>query len=329
MRIAIIGAGWIGCHLASKLKREHEVSLFDKDGIFSGSSMHNQNRLHLGFHYARNSQTRQLCKNTFEKFLLDYGSIVREVGRNVYAIPERESLLDFITYMSIFDQDSYSYNLTEVPELKDVEGSILVPEKRIDPTAAKAMFEICLRDVITIKEIKCGDIVDMRRFFDLVVNCTNNTLQPIMGDDFFEVALMLKYRKVKETSFDALTLVDGRFFSIFPSYCGCHTLSSVQHTPVATIAKPDQVHDTVKHLDVTARIGKFESAVLANYPNFLEDFAYDGFVTSVKSKFRSESSNRNPVVKIDGNLVSCYTGKIQGVYMVEDFVRRSLCEIRK
>lgn len=49
MKIAIIGAGWIGCHLAHKLKNNHKITIYDKEDIFSGSSSNNQNRLHLGF----------------------------------------------------------------------------------------------------------------------------------------------------------------------------------------------------------------------------------------------------------------------------------------
>jgi Trk K+ transport system NAD-binding subunit len=31
MKIAIIGGGWVGCHLASKLMNEHNVTLFEKN----------------------------------------------------------------------------------------------------------------------------------------------------------------------------------------------------------------------------------------------------------------------------------------------------------
>ena len=44
MKIAIIGAGWFGCHIANKLKQSHQVSIFDGHGIFSKASMNNQNR---------------------------------------------------------------------------------------------------------------------------------------------------------------------------------------------------------------------------------------------------------------------------------------------
>jgi L-2-hydroxyglutarate oxidase LhgO len=80
MKIAIIGGGWVGCHLATKLKKTHEVTLYEKNtNLFKETSYYNQNRLHYGFHYARNSETRNLCKSTFNVFIEDYGFCVETV----------------------------------------------------------------------------------------------------------------------------------------------------------------------------------------------------------------------------------------------------------
>ncbi len=38
MKIAIIGGGWVGCHLAAKLFREHDVSLYEKTTITTKSN---------------------------------------------------------------------------------------------------------------------------------------------------------------------------------------------------------------------------------------------------------------------------------------------------
>ena len=54
MKIAILGAGWFGCHIASKLKIKNDVDLYEKKNqILSGTSSYNTNRLHHGFHYPR------------------------------------------------------------------------------------------------------------------------------------------------------------------------------------------------------------------------------------------------------------------------------------
>ena len=73
MKITIIGGGWVGCHLAKKLILNHDVKIYDKNkSLFEESSYKNQNRLHLGYHYSRNHKTRELCKNTFQKFIEEY-----------------------------------------------------------------------------------------------------------------------------------------------------------------------------------------------------------------------------------------------------------------
>ena len=55
MKIAIIGSGWFGCHLAHIFnKKKFDVTIFEKEKeIFQGQSGFNSNRLHLGFHYPR------------------------------------------------------------------------------------------------------------------------------------------------------------------------------------------------------------------------------------------------------------------------------------
>ena len=43
MKIGIIGGGWVGCHLANKLKENHEITIFEKNKtIFSETSIKNQ-----------------------------------------------------------------------------------------------------------------------------------------------------------------------------------------------------------------------------------------------------------------------------------------------
>jgi L-2-hydroxyglutarate oxidase LhgO len=59
-KIAVIGAGWFGCHIAYQLiKKNYSVKIYEeRNDIFCGASGNNQNRLHLGFHYPRSLITR-------------------------------------------------------------------------------------------------------------------------------------------------------------------------------------------------------------------------------------------------------------------------------
>ena len=50
IKIAIIGAGWFGCHIGYKLKKKNfNIQIFEKGkDIFENASGNNTNRLHLG-----------------------------------------------------------------------------------------------------------------------------------------------------------------------------------------------------------------------------------------------------------------------------------------
>ena len=70
--ICIIGGGWYGCYIAEYLLDNFNhlnITLIDeRNDIFEGSSSNNQNRLHLGYHYPRSSETIIEAKKNFKKF---------------------------------------------------------------------------------------------------------------------------------------------------------------------------------------------------------------------------------------------------------------------
>jgi hypothetical protein len=43
-----------------------------------------------------------------------------------------------------------------------------------------------------------------------------------------------------------------------------------------------------------------------------------------QSKIYNSSDERYPIINLDGNIVNCFTGKIQGIYLIEDFIRKKL-----
>ena len=86
-KIAIIGAGWFGCHIASEIIKlnKFDVQIFEKNNeIFEEASTNNQNRLHLGFHYPRSKETRTQSKKGFKKFLGIYPFLCSKVKNNIY-----------------------------------------------------------------------------------------------------------------------------------------------------------------------------------------------------------------------------------------------------
>jgi hypothetical protein len=309
MKIAIIGAGWVGCHLANTLKKNNQVVLYEKNDIFSESSFFNQNRLHLGYHYSRSYSTRNLCKKTFNRFYNDYFFLIEDVNKNIYSVPLNDSLIDFNTYLKIFD-DFNTHQMINIQSLKNVEGSILVEEKYINPIKSKNYFREELEDLIRYENISEKNLSSLQKDYDLIINSTNNNLLPILENTFSENCLVLLYEKIKDTEFDALTFVDGKLMSIYPYDLdkNLYSLTDVEFTPQA-------------NLPVEIVRDKMESRILKYYDNFLNDFEYHSYTKSVKYKIKNFSDNRVPLIKHTDNIVSCFTGKIQGIYVIEDYIK--------
>ncbi len=161
--IMIIGAGWMGCHLAYSLKlKGFNISLFEQKKIFNGMSGSNTNRLHMGYHYPRSYQTRIQSKKGFESFIKRYPQLVKKIKNNLICILKKESLIDFDTYKKIMLSTNLKIKSTKYfqSELSNVEGLIKVDEAQILQDKSKKFFETKLKknlfnnSKIDIKKIK-------------------------------------------------------------------------------------------------------------------------------------------------------------------------------
>ena len=327
MKIAIVGGGWIGCHLANKLIGSHSIVIYEKnDRLFNETSYNNQNRLHLGFHYPRNYDTREMCKNTFQRFMFDYGFLTEEVKDNLYCIPKNKSIVDFKTYKQIFE----IFEQKEIPhKLINVEGCINTNERYIDFKKASDFFNNSLKEVKIQQTITEEDLNNLAKDFDLVINATNNSLPISNQDYFFEVTLSLIYNIKSQTYFDALTLMDGPFFSIYPYDKNRITLTDVEHTPLKKFYKIEDLFkfkQTIEDNLIADKQNLMEKKVKEFFPDFLEHFSYSDYFISIKTKIISNSDSRYPVIEKNGNVINCFSGKIQGIYIIEDYINQIINE---
>ena len=60
--------------------------------------------------------------------------------------------------------------------------------------------------------------------------------------------------------------------------------------------------------------------VLQVYPQFLTNFTYKGYYTSIKTKTYNTYADRSPVVFCEGNIIHCFTGKIQGIFSIKNLI---------
>ena len=319
MRIAIIGAGWTGCHLAATLMNEHDITLLDKeDRPFCGTSQVNQNRLHLGYHYARNKATRDMCKATFSRFMDDYGHLTNEVKNNLYAVPKAESLLDYGTIAQIFD--GWGHEEISAPFLIQTEGVMRTNERFISPIAAQRFFSEMLEHCFEQQQVEWSDVPLLKSDYHLVIDCTNNTLlHPSIGD-YFEAVAMFLYKKKKPMPFDALTYIDGPLFSFYPYEHDLVSFSHVEDSVIQAAVKPIACYpqSTTKLKEARERA---ELHAKLYWPGMDKYLQFEEAVISMKSKRESASAYRAPLFRQQGNLLSIFTGKIQGIYAIEERVR--------
>lgn len=326
MDIAVIGGGWVGCHLTYKLNQTHNVTLYDKNAnLMHETSYNNQNRLHYGFHYARNLKTRQLCKETFDVFLNDYDFLTEVVSKNYYCVTN-ESIVDYGTYLEIFKNFDREY--TKNFPIQNIEGCLNTKERYINFESAFNFFNQKLKT--NHKHTEVSDLYEISHSYDLVINCTNGALLNNFSDNFFELTLTLKYQKIDEINFDAITLVDGEFFSLYPykPKNNIFSLTDVEHTPLKVFNTIEELKNFEVGDELIQNKRKLmEEKVAKYYPKFHQQFKYDGYFLSTKTKNKNKSANRYPTILKENNVISCFTGKIQGIYPIENYVMSEISKI--
>lgn len=326
MKIAIIGGGWSGCHLAMKLKSSHDITIYEQSELFSGASFYNQNRLHNGFHYSRNSSTRKLCYTTFQLFLNDYAHLVNNVKNNYYVVPKYKSLIDFETFKNIFKYENLQFEEVSIDFLSDIEGCITVNEKYIDPLKTKKFFTESLGEYVVKRNVDIEFLNVLSESHDLVIDATNNSLS-LFPDHYYELSLTLVYSNINELKFGAMTMVDGELFSIYPYRSGEYTLTDVQYTPIYTDTDINNIYKFKNDINIefvhTVK-SKIEAKVCKYYNEFNSHFKFKNYYTSIKVKRNSESADRSPTIQKNGNIITCVTGKIQGIYTLENYIKNEI-----
>jgi hypothetical protein len=92
-KIAVIGGGWYGCHIALTLKKAgFDVTLFEAgDDIFKGISGMFGIRLHAGPHYPRSEKTRRNCQQGFFEFIETYPELVVNHEYSYYGLGNKDA----------------------------------------------------------------------------------------------------------------------------------------------------------------------------------------------------------------------------------------------
>lgn len=336
LSVAVIGAGWYGCHIALSLKSlGFEVSLFEQnERPLHEASGNNQFRLHQGFHYPRHYETRTQSRDGFVRFAERYGNLSRPIPENIYAVPRAESHIDFLTYRLIMTSSGISF--TEPSEisvqLENVAGLLLASERVLLTERARDYFKRRLGPSLLLKE----PVVSIHRkphityvngvAFDLVIDATWGHHTKVPMPVVYEPTVLLYYET--KSFFPAITFVDGPLCSIYPTENpNIYTLSSVPHTPIGkfqTAADARHARNSIDSAVINQKIKAMEEQVMHYVPMFKEHFRYLGPQTSIKTKPIGGYDDRSCYVFREGNVFSVMSGKIDTVFFAVDRILSSL-----
>ena len=349
-KICIIGCGWYGCHIARILKDKYDIIMIEKENdIFNNSSYYNQNRLHSGFHYCRNYSTRHLCKNNYERFKSTYNEMIDIIDNNFYLI-SNESIIDYNTYINIYKYEDFSFHSIKNKWFNNIYNDILiVNEHVINSDKVYNYFKNELKNIEIkfntkfINYVKKNNKIIVEYFdihgnnhykfeCDILIDCTYNQAGLSKKDYIYELTISLLFEKKNRTDFDAITIMDGDFMSLYPRNIelNTYTLTDVLLTP---IIKSSNYSDIEKNLYDNSKSTKTQIIdsikeqmiirFIKYYPNFLNDFNYTGYFISKKTKPNSTSASRDIIIdEIEENVISVNCGKIYGIFYFEDMIRK-------
>jgi hypothetical protein len=335
MKIAIIGAGWYGCHIATTLINQNaKVTVYEKnEDIFLEASSNNQFRLHQGLHYARSSKTRHQSRDGFFRFLERYPNFSKPVNNNFYLVPNLYSLIDFDTYFSIMFSSGIHIERVPLESIdfinKDMfQGAIKCSERIILNSKAKSYFKESLKSVLRLNTniqsvVNTGNNIKiLNEDFDFIIDTTWGSISNSFLKFFYEPTLLLYYTST--IHFPAVTLVDGPLLSIYPTeISNQYSLSSVTHTPLGRFNLKSDAYNFLKNLSPIEIMNKrllMEKEVKAFFPDFDNYFSYKSPQLSIKTKPIGLEDNRNMSVSRNENFFVVNSGKIDNIFQASDFI---------
>lgn len=261
VKAAIIGGGFYGSCIALYLQKiGMEVTLYEKENnLLQRASLHNQARVHSGFHYPRNSLTAYRSLVNFPKFKKDFGVACIDKYKMLYCVAKNRSKVSPEHFYNLFKQMGAEISLASAEDHalfnKDLISHVFaVDELVFDAVILKSLLEILLAEEGV--RIKCGKAIHCIKSVDdkfvlidenqvesvkvnYVFNCTYSQLNVVrrnsgmhilpIKNELTEMALVAVPSPLQGLG---ITVMDGPFFSLmpFPSR-NLHTLSHVRYTP--------------------------------------------------------------------------------------------------
>jgi hypothetical protein len=247
-KVAIVGAGWFGSHMACDLSGDYNVTLFEKNHqIFSGTSGTFGVRIHAGPHYPRSFATRKSCRDGFHEMLITYPELCNKHKHSVYALgkidadgqPPKVDAAAFdmvckeFQFKGTFDLQKNAFNASELSAAYDLKEPTAVVgprlreffEKRLKENNVKVKCNFMITRIQKINDsILLGNEFETE-IFDSVIDATGfqqNFLPlpkplPFNINIFYQPCLALVYKDLTPDQAPiSFIVMDGWFPCLMP-----------------------------------------------------------------------------------------------------------------
>jgi len=338
IKIAIIGAGWFGCHIGHELKKKKiDVIIFEKEkDIFQNGSGNNTNRLHLGFHYPRSLITRKMSFEGYQKFINKYPKFSKALTSNVYAIADdKENKITASSFKKAMSRSNLK--LTDISikqtDLLNIKSAYNTYERQIDHIKAKNFFKKKLKKNIFFKKnvksiIKIKDKYKINNnIFDYVINCSWQQSFKSKNFDLTYEHCLISLFSAKKKKHKSYTIMDGPFYTLLQWSKNIFALYSVKDSRVLISKNLNNINISYK------KISEKKETLIKNrivqgfskfYPKFEKNFTFIKNLNSVRTIIKNKNDSRVCIVDNKDNFINILSGKIDHIFYAYEEVLKCI-----
>ncbi len=338
IKIAIIGAGWFGCHIGYKLKqKKFKIQIFEKGkDIFENASGNNTNRLHLGFHYPRSIKTRKMSSDGYKKFMKQYPNLSIKLQENIYAIADdSKNKTSSNTFKNSMIKSKLKFKEYEVSktDLKNVIKTFNTNERQIDHYKAKNFFLSKLKKNIFLKHnIKKISKVDKQykvnnQLFDYVINCTGQQSFELNNLNLTYEHCVISLYKSKKKNHKSYTIMDGPYYTLIRWNKNMFVLYSVKNSRLLiskNYKKVEKSYLNFKTKDEKKIKENLVKGFFKFYPNFKNNFKFVKNLHMIRTIIKNKKDARICLVKSKNNFINVVSGKIDHIFYAFDEVLKCI-----
>ena len=345
-KICIVGAGIFGTTLALILskKKNIRIDIYERNkDILNETSLKNQQRFHLGYHYPRSKITIKECLESFDSFKSNLGNTFLK-SKNYYAISKNDSRINYENYIEVLNEMNLPFKKVSLDFFKKntIQGAIEVEEKIINISKVRKFLKYLLAkkniNFFLNTHVNLND--SFLKSYDHVILTTysenNENLKPFnlikKKKIYYQLVEKIVIHPPKHLIKKSIVLMDGNFFCIDPyEERGLSILGSVKNS---IIDKKNSVYAknllSNRYLESYLFINKKNSLFKKIKKDFCKVFKnfekakyYKSFY-SVRSTYKNKNDDRVTQIIKYKNLSIVHAGKWINCFLTGKKIAKSL-----